>query len=66
MNCPNCGAPLDVAGPGSYLYCHHCSSLFFPKESQDRVDVVGVESEPGRGTRFVVDLPLGTAATARP
>jgi Zn-finger nucleic acid-binding protein len=44
VNCTNCGAPLRVAGPGSYLYCRFCSSLFFPEESQDKIDVVGVES----------------------
>lgn len=44
MSCSNCGAPLRVAGPGSYLYCRYCSSLFFPEESQDRVDVLGIES----------------------
>lgn len=45
MNCSNCGAPLKVAGPGSYLYCRHCSSLFFPTETRDGVEVVGIESE---------------------
>ena len=45
MNCSNCGAPLDVAGPGSYLYCRYCSSLFFPTASQDKVDVIGIESQ---------------------
>lgn len=45
MNCSNCGAPLRVAGPGSYLYCRYCSSLFFPAASQDHVDVIGIESE---------------------
>jgi Zn-finger nucleic acid-binding protein len=45
LNCPNCGAPLQVAGPGSYLYCRYCSSLFFPKDAKDGVNIVGVESE---------------------
>jgi len=36
---------MQVAGPGSYLYCRHCSSLFFPKDSRDGVAIVGVESE---------------------
>jgi Zn-finger nucleic acid-binding protein len=45
LNCTNCGAPLHVAGPGSYLYCRYCSSLFFPAASQDQVSVIGIESE---------------------
>ena len=45
MNCANCGAPLRVAGPGSYLYCHYCSSLYFPTAAQDSVDILGIESE---------------------
>ena len=45
MNCPNCGAPLKVAGPGSYLYCQYCSSLFFPEQSQGHVDLLGVATD---------------------
>jgi Zn-finger nucleic acid-binding protein len=34
-----------VSGPGSYLYCRYCSSLFFPDESKDAVEVLGIESQ---------------------
>jgi Zn-finger nucleic acid-binding protein len=44
VNCTNCGAPLNVAGPGSYLYCRYCSSLFFPTATRDNVDVLGIET----------------------
>lgn len=44
VHCPNCGAPMRVAGPGSYLYCQYCSTFHFPTASRDAVDILGVES----------------------
>lgn len=44
MNCVNCGAPMRLAGPGSYLYCRYCSSFHFLDTPPDGVRTQGEES----------------------
>lgn len=37
MNCPNCGAPLNIAPGGEYFSCAYCGSLHFPAPSDEGV-----------------------------
>lgn len=40
MNCENCGAPLREARNRHYFSCDFCSSLFFPRQTDEGVVVL--------------------------
>jgi Zn-finger nucleic acid-binding protein len=45
MNCPSCGAPMRLEQDKDYLRCDYCKNLYFPKENEDGVRVLGELSE---------------------
>jgi LSD1 subclass zinc finger protein len=38
MNCPNCGAPLEVIEGRAHFRCPFCATLHFPEPLADCVD----------------------------
>lgn len=44
MNCPNCGAPMQLKDDADYLLCEYCQTPHFPDPNADGVRVLGVPS----------------------
>jgi Zn-finger nucleic acid-binding protein len=48
MNCPNCGATMQLVPRRDYFACEYCTSFHFPKQaaaSSDGVTVLGEDSD---------------------
>jgi Zn-finger nucleic acid-binding protein len=41
MNCPTCGAAIEVAGNRRSFHCSYCNNFHFPEETGDGVSVLG-------------------------
>ncbi|MFZ0270745.1 MAG: zf-TFIIB domain-containing protein [Acidobacteriaceae bacterium] len=41
MNCPSCGAPMQLESGAESLTCDYCGSLVFPEKNDDGVRVLG-------------------------
>jgi Zn-finger nucleic acid-binding protein len=37
MNCPSCGAAMELAGNRRHFHCAHCNNFHFPEETGDGV-----------------------------
>lgn len=61
MNCPNCGAPMQLAADEDYYRCEYCRAVYAPDDDQDGVRVFGESSEFACP---VCALPLADAALA--
>lgn len=40
MNCPNCGAPMNLAPGKAYYSCPYCTTFYFPEPTDDHVRVL--------------------------
>ena len=47
MNCPGCGAAMQVAGNRQHFRCEYCGTCHFPEESDEGIVLLGEKS-----TRF--------------
>jgi len=45
VNCPSCGAPLNLEGDQGVLVCDYCKSVFCPEKDDDGVQVLDEDSE---------------------
>jgi Zn-finger nucleic acid-binding protein len=45
MNCPSCGAPLNIEGEQGALTCDYCKSIYYPEKNDDGVRVLGEDAE---------------------
>jgi Zn-finger nucleic acid-binding protein len=45
MNCPGCGAAMQIAGNRNHFHCSHCGRFEFPQETGDGVAGLGEKSE---------------------
>jgi Zn-finger nucleic acid-binding protein len=59
MNCPGCGAAMQLAGNRRHFRCDHCGNFHFPDETGDGVAVLG---EPAGADCPVCHEPLRAAA----
>lgn len=41
MNCPNCGAPMQLVRERDYFLCEHCTTFHFPREDAEGVRALG-------------------------
>jgi Zn-finger nucleic acid-binding protein len=41
MNCPGCGAAMELAGNRRHFHCSHCNNFHFPEETGDGVSPLG-------------------------
>jgi Zn-finger nucleic acid-binding protein len=44
VNCPNCGAPMNIVGDRGYFFCSYCGDFLFPNATADGVKVLGEDS----------------------
>ena len=44
MNCPGCGAAMQVAGNRRHFRCHPCGGFHFPEETGDGIATLGEAS----------------------
>lgn len=58
MNCPGCGAAMQLAGNRRHFRCDHCGSFHFPEETGDGVASLG---EPAGANCPVCQVPLQAA-----
>jgi Zn-finger nucleic acid-binding protein len=58
MNCPDCGAPMEVVANRNYFHCSHCGNCEFTQETGDGVHVLG---DPAGLNCPVCAKPLQTA-----
>jgi Zn-finger nucleic acid-binding protein len=47
MNCPGCGAAMQLAGNRRHFVCDHCGNFYFPEETGDGVAPLGAPSGDG-------------------
>jgi len=47
VNCPNCGASMNVVGDRDYFYCSYCGDFHFPHATPDGVKILGESSPVG-------------------
>lgn len=59
MNCPNCGAPLNIAPGGDHFACAYCGSLHFPTPSAE--GIILLDEAPEGLECPVCSLPLHRA-----
>jgi Zn-finger nucleic acid-binding protein len=45
MNCPHCGAPMNLFRERDYYYCEHCQSYHFPSMDNQGLRVLGKNPE---------------------
>ena len=45
MNCPACGAPMQLQSGAESLTCEYCHSVYFPEKNDDDVRVLGVAAD---------------------
>ena len=45
MNCPSCGAPLNLEGSRDALACDYCKSIYYPEKNDEGVRVLGDAAE---------------------
>jgi Zn-finger nucleic acid-binding protein len=45
MNCPNCGAPMNLAPDKLYFVCPYCTSIYFPEKGPDGLRILNIPSE---------------------
>ena len=62
MNCPSCGAPIDLQPDSDSFRCDYCHSVYFPEKDDDGVRVLG---EPTSDLCPHCDQPLVHAAIAK-
>jgi Zn-finger nucleic acid-binding protein len=55
MNCPSCGAALNLDGDPNDFVCNYCKSLYYPEKNDDGVRVLG---EPSKHACPVCAVPL--------
>ena len=58
MNCPGCGAAMQIAGNRRHFRCDHCGNFHFPEETGDGVAPLG---EPAGCDCPVCRVPLQKA-----
>jgi Zn-finger nucleic acid-binding protein len=58
MNCPGCGAAMQVVGNRRHLHCDHCDMFHFPEETDEGVSPLG---ESAGCDCPVCNLPLQNA-----
>ncbi len=58
MNCPNCGAPMNLAPDKPYFVCPYCTSIYFPEKTHDNLRIL---NEPSELSCPVCGIPLLTA-----
>jgi Zn-finger nucleic acid-binding protein len=58
MNCPGCGAAMQLAGNRRHFRCDHCGNFHFPQETGDGVVPLG---DPASTGCPVCQLPLKSA-----
>jgi Zn-finger nucleic acid-binding protein len=58
MNCPGCGAAMQVVGNRQHFHCDYCGASHFPEETNEGVALLGEKS-----TRScpVCSVPMGKA-----
>ncbi len=44
MNCPTCGAPLNLKPDSDYCRCDYCKGFYFPDQNEDGMRVFGEPS----------------------
>ncbi|HEY2019418.1 MAG TPA: zf-TFIIB domain-containing protein [Bryobacteraceae bacterium] len=44
MNCPSCGAPLQLQSDLDYCQCDYCKGYYFPDQNEEGVRVFGEEA----------------------
>jgi len=59
MNCPNCGATMELVGGRNYFFCSHCGTFHFPDAGADGVRVL--EKDAGNAQCGVCQKPLSSA-----
>ncbi|MGA2274722.1 MAG: zf-TFIIB domain-containing protein [Bryobacteraceae bacterium] len=45
MNCPSCGAPLNLEGDHGVPACAYCKSIYYPEKDDEGVRVLGEDAE---------------------
>jgi LSD1 subclass zinc finger protein len=62
MNCPSCGAPMQLkAGMDSYK-CDYCHSVYFPEKEDDGVRVLADQTDAAIQNCPMCNVPLKLAA----
>jgi len=44
MNCPSCGAPLNLEGDREALACDYCKSIYYPEKNDEGVRILGEDA----------------------
>jgi Zn-finger nucleic acid-binding protein len=59
MNCPNCGAAMQLVGGRHYFFCGHCGTFHFPETGDDGVRVL--EKDASNAQCGVCRVPMSSA-----
>lgn len=58
MNCPNCGAAMQIVRVGRHFACPYCTSLHFPNGPTTGSDRIQPLNRPAHGSCPVCRVPL--------